>query len=759
MSVGKGSFGFAVLLCLALSAQAQDSTSKRLGLPGDAVDAYNTAEQCNDYIVDLTEFFGSWGTRFGIAPVVKMTKSCDPIYYNHLWSAQAMSNNRLENVAFARDGYYLWTAPGYGINNDPTINDPGTLIDTSNMRGDQFAVAFNEYGAFGGQYADNVITGVVNMDLANPKRLYVSRIAAAQNASQCGCSVSGLGLGGIDSHGNVYFRADSFGTGGCAGLTKVTDNNYFSVDSLARTCSVLNVMSGDFPGGLFDAPATQWLLRASATNHNTPGCVPELIAGSQFLIGSNFNIQYVRGSSFPLTSDSTHLNPCFTDHRGNMAFSHFQFPGLLGSSDWGTAGLVGHQNGIATGLNLFGVGVNGVVTGTLCALLPAVVVDNCTGFKNTDLGPGQNEFDHYHSQVAYQGGNGQVAVGKDAAGRMLVAAMVSYPTYSQDNPLNYIAVMRMDPQTGIPEWTMAYYNNGTAAGTGDPADTTSKPIYDGPPSSPTTSIIGQTVPLFVLTGGTPLGPSVSAPMMDASGNVWFIATVELYKKDALGQPYSDFDNALLRAVYCPDCFTYCLELIAEVGDVFKGQNSNVDYQVRYLSLADSNSVDSGTAWSGNILQQPLHNLAPGQDLCPRDPDSLAGLVIAADLVYDTNGDDDFDQAVDESYNALLYVGSISTDPCAIELAVKPSTVTAGNYVEFNTFFGNSGDPTLLVVTGVNGIPVWTKVLPGSFGSNCMWTLGSPVPPGFGGLTVDFRTYAINPCGYVGVTNEATLTIY
>ncbi|MBW0371483.1 hypothetical protein KXJ81_35035, partial [Ensifer adhaerens] len=73
-------------------------------------------------------------------------------------------------------------------------------------------------------------------------------------------------------------------------------------------------------------------------------------------------------------------------------------------------------------VQLFGIGANGVVTGKLSVLLPAVVIDNATGFQN--LGPGPNEPDHYHSQVASQGGNGQVALNIDPAGNLLFAMEV-----------------------------------------------------------------------------------------------------------------------------------------------------------------------------------------------------------------------------------------------------------------------------------------------------------------------------------------------
>ena len=60
---------------------------------------------------------------------------------------------------------------------------------------------------------------------------------ANQNSAQ-------IGMGGLDSHGNTYIRADDFGVGGA---DPVTGNNIFRVDALARNTSALNTLFGSGP--------------------------------------------------------------------------------------------------------------------------------------------------------------------------------------------------------------------------------------------------------------------------------------------------------------------------------------------------------------------------------------------------------------------------------------------------------------------------------------------------------------------------------
>ncbi|MFM7283006.1 MAG: hypothetical protein ACKO32_14640, partial [Planctomycetia bacterium] len=122
---------------------------------------------------------------------------------------------------------------------------------------------------------------------------------------------------------------------------------------------------------------------------------------------------------------------------------------------------------------------------------------------------------------------------------------------------------------------------------------------------------------------------------------------------------------LIRAVLDPASFSYKLELVFKQGDVFLGQNSNTPYLIRFLEIADADSVSSGTAFSGNISAAADQNIATS-GLSTSSNRTLGGLLINASILYDTNGDGQFIRSTgtggdpaspDEDYQVLLYVGA------------------------------------------------------------------------------------------------------
>ena len=632
-----------LLTCAALapSALAQDSVSKLSGLPGDGVDAFSTAEQLNTYVVDLAPFSTSWGTAFGIAPVVK-SSHVDPAFPTGLLGPQAASATLRTNVATPFASYSAWSAKGFGVNNNNTLNTPGTPVATAGLSTLQLAVAFNEQSL----EFEQVVTGIVNIDPSNPDRLYVARIPAAVNEASLGANSANFGYGAIDSHGNVVVRADDFGL---LGGNQVFGNNILRVDSLARNTSMLNVIGGS---GGSDGPATTFLVTGALDVHNTGSLIPESLAGRPVYIGSNFLSQYVFESAAGVTSTTTAHLGTSSDHRGNVAFSRAS----LCAGTAGTAALVG-KNGanLTRSILLWGVTSNGSVACTRQIEPPATLIDNSTGTTWPATGS-IGEYIHHNSQVAFDGGNGQVSVGADQQGNMIVATagqkLVS--PANNANPLGAILVARFNPANpgGPVSWTTAAYNNGA----------TGKAILDGPGGT----AIGRCVGLDLVTGGgaagNPDGPSFSAPFVDSVGNVWFLSAAELF-----GAGGSDFDTVLLRAVYDPSNFSYELELVVEVGQVFAGQNSATNYQVAFLSIADSNSVGSGTLWSGNGVQSAFNAMSTaGLPTC--DPRTLGGLVLSAAITYDVDGDGQFEDPAaspDQDYNVLLYIGhnGDTTSPC------------------------------------------------------------------------------------------------
>lgn len=641
-----------VLAGCALSgaAVAQDSVSINT-CDGDAVSPWadvSTAggsEQADNYVVDLTGFNSSLGTRWGIAPILKPNRS-NTGFFSSAMSSQAMSQTLLTGVNIAGTNFSAWRGPGFGINNNPAVNTPGTATTTT-VPTSQFAAAFAEFGTtdLGSSY-NGITAARVNFAPAVPGRLYVSRVVAATNSCDDSTDLAQFGLGGVDSDGNVVFRADAFNlTAGCGGVSLATTDNYiWRVDTANRDPNQLNVIAGT--PALQDATT---LVRQSATTHNTPTLVPSSITGgAPRYIGSNFDSEFVRENSVGgVVADSSHFAAGVADHRGGMSYmpQNWASAPLGFSSTLGVAAILGLDgSGEARYMNLFGLDANTDVEGTpLGLLLPAVVQDNLTGFAASAA-----PFDNYGSQAAFRGGNGQVGMTVDQDGRLIAAAQADHPTDGGgDWPINFVAVARVTPSTGAIEWTMAGYNDGSSGigGTGKPIEN-----EDG-------DIIGRMVTLDNVTGGAPFGPSVSSPMVDAVGNVWFYSAVELFL-DAGG---SDFDVALLRAVYDPDNFSYSLELITTTGNVFTGVNSQTDWQVRFLGVADFNSISSGTAFSGNMGSFAFNDgSVAGMDTA--DPRTNGGVVLNMGITYDRDGDGDFttcfNGGADEDYTALVYIGNI-----------------------------------------------------------------------------------------------------
>lgn len=630
-------------------ATAQDSVALTTCTGGDATSPWDDStatfgsEQCDDFVVDLNPFETRWGVTYGIAPLLKSSKSSAG-FNSSLVSAQGIS--RLQKLGTtSTKSYQFWKTAGSGVNNDPAVHAaPGTVTAPCVMN--QFGVVMAEFGTTDALSSYTGLVGAtVNFHPANPGRLYVSKVMAATNSGDPISNLASMGIGSVNEEGSIFFRADGFGATGGGGLTSlpgVNGNNIFSVDTTARDCNVLNVISDDTPG-LKDLGALGHYVINSPDVHSTPNNLPPAInGGSDFYLGTNFNTEFVRGAVGSVAVSSTHLAPGVTDLRGVQGYNTSNFGGTLNS----TAGIcsslgVDSVSGMSDHINLWGLDATGAITGTLSCQLPASITDNSDGF--TTLGPtGTLEFDHYHSQTAFQGGNSQASVRVDQNGDLLVAAVFDHPLDGGSNwPVNAVGVCKTAAVGGAQTWTLAAWNDGA----------TGKEVLDGPGGT----AIGTLIPLNILTGGTPLGPSFSAPMFDAVGNLYFLAS--LHMNDPL--PLGDDATGLVRAIYDPLTFSYELDLVFKTGDIFTGENSGLDYLITFLGIADSNSVSSGASWSNNMTDV-AHASIDSSSLDTNDNRAMGGVVISASIIYDTDGDGSFDDCAalgaDEDYNVLLYVG-------------------------------------------------------------------------------------------------------
>lgn len=613
-------------LLLGAVAGAQDSVSNiGFSIPGDAAFAWDAGDQSDSYVVELAPFLTGWGTRFGIAPIVKARKASS-FFGNDQISAQSISPTLVRGMPYASPSYAVWHGRGKGLR--AGRNDAPDAFVTPSGVSSQFAVGFSSFGTSDNGFSENNVVGaVVNFNPHNPTRLYVRSTSAAINSLNQDEDRSQFGYGSVDALGNIYLRADGFGS---LGPNALTDNNIFRVNLGGRNTSVLNLIDAS---GAADGPATTWILQKNPTVHSTPSSLPADIFGRPIYAGANFNGEYVTEPLPGVTAATAAINNCTGASRGTVSFSRTTlFAGTLGTCMLMSQDLAGQTNSMLA----WGVTNNGIPAGgSLCATIPPTITDN-EDMKVLNVFRSQAGA----SQVPFRGGNGQVAMGRDQNGDVLMAFTVTTADEGvPDNANNAIVVAKIDPGTmSIVGWTAAAYI--------DPLS--GKDIEDG-----NGNVVGRMIPLNQLTLGVPNGPSMSSPMIDSVGNIWFQGTIERF----LPGGGSDLDQAILRAVYDPATFSYKLERVIDVGQSFFGKTSGTRWQITFMTTADSNSITSTAPWSGNLLQQSFND-RPVTGLATRDSLTLGGMVFVASITYDSDGDGVFDVNLgfDERYSCLIYVG-------------------------------------------------------------------------------------------------------
>jgi len=715
---------------LAATAAGQDSVSSLgTGLPGDALNAFDTRFQRVDYVVDLATLTTSWGNEFGIAPIVKTSRVEPTSFFNNLFSGAGISQDLITDASFPADTYALWeNAPGLGVHPDRN-QTPGTI--DAPQSGTLFGTLIQDFGTAETDQSNGVntvATAVVGFDPAEPSRLYVSRVVSALSGPDADTELSTFGAGAVDASGNTYFRADSFGIEGGPG--EITGNNIFRIRALDRDAGALNAITD---AGGSDTGATDDLVR-DADTHNAPGALPESIAGRPVYLGTNFNSQFVSETSpGNVTGTTDHITMAggdSNDHRGNLAFSPITYPAFPGSV--GTASLVGRRDVDNNDQNsrellVFGVDGDGNLVDTAAVALPQVLgvseisdpVDPFTiDFDFTNNVQNIGWIQNTGSQVPFRGPTGQSQVGVLPSG-MGVAVGVTYNNVSEpidepqdSDPTNTVVAGVFDPSSPSDvEWSLVSW-------TGDPGDPfDGKPIKDGPGGN----TIGNLTELFNVTGGTPAGPSVSNCFIDAKGNIWFLHAIVQEGEDDNGDPFIDFDSGLIRAVYDDATGGWELELILELGDVFAGPNSGVPYQITFLQLADSNSTGSGTLGS-NAGNQAGWNNIDVSGLPQDDPRGLGGLVVNAEITYDVDADGDFNDpsadnpddpnSLDESYQAQLLIANIlpPDDACPPDLTgpggdgVPDGSLTADDFFFYLGLFAAGDLDADLTGPGGDGVP-------------------------------------------------------
>ncbi len=671
-----GALAIAMLAGTSGLAVGQDSVSRNAnggnGLPGDALPAWGSINQRQSYVVDLAPFETASGIVFGLGPVGKSSRVTSnrftAINGTSVISADQRQGVNLSAVTFGR-----WTQPGGGIN--LSENNAGFVTgvpgpSSATVLGLGWLDFEDTLSGTTAVFSNQIVGAQVAFDPQQPARLFVTRVVAAANASSATATdTSQFGLGAVDASGNLVFRADAFGAASTSNL--VSGDNYFRTRLDLRSTSN-NVISQP---GASDAGSTTRVLSSSNVLHTTPSLIPASLAGRSVIVGSDFAGNLRSETTAGVISSSTLHRPGTLDHRGPVGV--YARPVLGGGGTVSTGVTLTRSSaggGRVDSFSIFGLDANGAVTQARTVSLPASLSDSCDPFSWNIAGSALRGYD---SQVSFRGGNGPAAVGLDTDGRALVAG-VAYSGTTPDpiNPYNALVVARFDPLTPGSQvaWTLAAWV--------DPAGSSGKPIFGdyGADGTPGTSDAGEgdgvidATPIGRLAAITETvlgstGPSISSPAFDAAGNVYFIATAALNRRQGTAT-VQDRVAALVRAVYDPANFCYQLDLVARVGQTFAGQNSGRSYRLAELHVADADSVSSAAIWSGSTASGAW-NGAETSGLGPDAPQHLGGLVVSARIEYDADSDGDFEDpalfggnaaSADEAYNVALLVANITPLP-------------------------------------------------------------------------------------------------
>jgi hypothetical protein len=718
----------ALLACAGASsaAFAQDSVSANLdggnGMPGDALKYWLPgASQKSTYVVDLTQITTSWGTKFRVGPILKANKLSDATdtFFDCFWNASVVSQTAQTGVPAFSSSYSLWTTPGAGISER---NAGSVSLVSPSGATTQFAISGVTNGTERPNPASSsftraykgVVGAVVNFDPANPSRLYVTRVQAANsNPSGYNGSISAdlnretaqFGNGSIDSSGNAYFRADNNLIP--AGQTaRLVNNNIFRVNLGARNTNP-NVISN---AGGSDASATSWPLNNYAATVTGVSNIPATFnAGVPKYIAADFNTVLLAEGQAGTTA---HAPAKF----GRGSISYLAQPLFAGTSATAAQLMRDTTSGAedAFSISVWGVNNAGQVSNQFYLRRPnGSMADNGTGYVWPETLPGASVFRHYQGLAAFNAG-GQVGLCKLSSSQALAAGVIYQDTLNSlqaGNPSNALVACRFDPANpagtaawGIVAWT-DFNNLGTPAG--------GKQLFGYDSNTNSYSVIGRLASLVEVTGGAPVGPSISNPVFDSKGNCWFLAGAELYNRLPGGG--SDFDTVLVRGVYDPSSFSWRLELVLEPGTTILGQNSNRNYRITFLELAYTGSgsasngaISPGSLWAGSGAQYAWNNIDPST-ISQSDSRALGGLVLNATVVYDVGdaqGNDvpdgffnnptgtspQYPNSRDEAYHVVLYVGADVDAAPGCEADFNADTVVDFfDYLDFVAAF-SSNDP-------------------------------------------------------------------
>jgi len=665
------------------------------------------------------------------------------IFFNNLFGGFGVSKT-LRTADFRNANYSYWQAPTAGPNavqNDQTLNSADQNPAGSSF---QFGAFVNQFGTAsapaGGTTVNSSVGAVVNYAPDNIRRFFVERVMLASSNPTGGATSNNGALfsGAADSNGEFYVRADNNGANNPTTTARILGNNVARVNALSRN-GALNTLGGaaGFTTAA-DAASTSFVLNNYASTASIVSAIPASIAagGNGRYVGPDFTRSFLHegtvGSTTIVPPASSYLSVlsggASNDHRGAIAIH----PKALFGGGSVAAGAILGRDGIAGSNNnyvmVFGLNGNGSLTAGKSFGIPgpaSVTLDRAPASDNSPAGPAifdttaaipatmSGFFAYHQGSTAFQGPSSQIAVGQDLAGRGLIAGLyyenVNAPTDTTPTPNVAIVVGRFDPNnpTGTMQWkTVAW----TYAAGPSVADTDGTPIrgdwgnnghtasalasagqFDGtvdlnPASGNYDRPIGRLQASLSFPGPSVTGaPSITPPAIDAVGNIWFVASTAINTySTTTSSSFSRYNNALIRAVYNPDTFSYDLELVAEFGDRITGKNSLTRYSIGGLVRSTTTGAPSSSAFnSSSVAPYADRNLDIGTAIgngelatwgsngAVVDPRSLGGLVLGANWLYDVDNNNSFQDpsgatpsnpnSVDEQYSGLLYIHHRSCD--------------------------------------------------------------------------------------------------
>lgn len=587
------------LLAGSAAALGQDSVASTPG-GNDALSAYDAAAQRVRYAVDLAPLSTSWGNPILVGPVAKASRDVDPMFRTQILGSIAVSPNLGQNLTFAARSYALWSTPGEGVS--PTANAaPASSIALTGLRA-HFGVALSDFSLA----PSNVVGALVGRDDTTFTRLYVERtVAAASRPTASGADTATLSLGAVDAQGVLALRADNFNTA-TSTTGRVLGDNILRITTALRGPGVNTLGSSGSTNTAADAAASTFFISNETTPTNTPTLVSQPGVAA-FPLVYDFASRFRSATAAPTFA---HIPTGAVGHRGNPTFSPLTFPFMGGNA--GTAASIAMPASpsvpnslLAFGLSFGSAGSPPTIAGTpRLFTLPSPIT--APGFSANATGAAS--FNQYLSQVGFRGGNGQVAVGTLSAGSVMVLAATA--TDPAAGP--FIAVCSVNSTTT--SWTVAAR----------------------PGQAVLSGVNGATIGVI-----SPTGAVFSAPAVDRSGNVYFIATWTPNLQPA--------QTGLFRAVKTSAGFPaqgYQIERLLTTGQQIAGPNSGRTYAITSLTLSDQNSIASGTLFSGSLIQDLDPRTRPSRDSSIR---TFGGLAVSAVLTYDNAG-------TPEAYDAVLFVG-------------------------------------------------------------------------------------------------------